>query len=352
VQFASTKKPPTGIVFDSDMGSRIDSALALGLLHGLDGKNFGRISSISVSKSNLKSAQFAEVIEKFYAGPQTVTVAAVASFQAQAIGMSVDGKLAGDTPILSGILAAKNSSGAALYAPKISTVNDTAIVEALIRNALMANYDQNAVVVLDGPATNLVRLLDLKGAKELVAAKVKMLVMVGGRYSGDGGAAEPCFRADVGAVRRLLAEWPTPIVLAGRELGAELPYPGSSIEKDFVSAPTNPIPVAYRLAGAMPYDAPAPALAAALYAVRPTEGFFKVSAAGTVQVADDGTASFRASAGGKHQYLVADAAQKERVITAYRGLVSAPPVRRVRRILVDAEQADEKKADATPVKQP
>jgi hypothetical protein len=357
VQFSSTKKPPPGVVFDSDMGNRIDSALALGLLHGLEGKNFTKISSISVSKSNLKSAQFADLIEKYYAGPPVVSVAALASFQAQAIGMAVDGKLPEDTPIITGILAAKNEGGAKAYAPRIETVNDTAIVEALIRNALTANYDKNALVVIDGPATNAVRLLDLQGAKEIVAAKVKVLVMVGGTFGGsNSGAPDPSFSADIKAARRLLAEWPTPIVLVGREIGAALPYPGSSIEKDFTKNVANPIPVAYRLAKAMPYDAPAPALAACLYAVRPAEGFFQMSGPGTVKIADDGRASFTAEPSGRHRYLIADPTAAERVTKTYTELISAAPVRRMRRpLLADAaeeKKADEKKSDPTTEKKP
>jgi hypothetical protein len=353
VQFTSTKKPPPGVVFDSDMGNRIDSALALGLLHGLDGKNFARISSVSVSKSNLKSAQFADLIEKYYAGPPVATVAALASFQAQAIGMAVDGKQVEDTPIVTGILNVKTDAGAKAYQPRIETLNDTAIVEALIRNALMANYDKNAVVVIDGPATNVVRVLDLHGAKELVAEKVKVLVMVGGTYGGsNSGAPDPAFKADIKAVRRLLAEWPSPIVMVGREVGVALPYPGSSIEKDFSKSVANPIPVAYRLAKPMPYDAPAPALAACLYALRPTEAYFQISASGKVQIADDGRASFEPSSSGRHRYLIADPSQAERVTKIYTELISAAPVRRARRPLADAAAADEKKADTTPEKKP
>ncbi|MCU1257401.1 MAG: hypothetical protein JWO80_286, partial [Bryobacterales bacterium] len=67
MQFAGIKKPPTGIVYDSDLGSGIDSVLALALLHGLDGRNEARIASLSISNPDLKAAQLCDVIEKFYA---------------------------------------------------------------------------------------------------------------------------------------------------------------------------------------------------------------------------------------------------------------------------------------------
>lgn len=359
MQFTSTKKPPPGIVYDSDLGNSIDTTLALALLHGADGKNFARVASISISKANLKAAQYADVIEKFYTG--TLTGLSAVFFQAQPIGLAADGMMANDTALLTAVLSRKNDAGELVYSSKIGKLYDTAIAEVLIRNALMAQYDRNAVVVLSGPATNLVRVLDLPGAKEVVASKVKFLSMAGGNFSGsapDGAEPDPYFKADVKAARRLLAEWPTPVILAGRELGAALRYPGSSIEKDYSYAPTHPIPAAYRAAQPMPhdaYDAPVTAMAAALYAVRPDEGYYKLSGPGTIHIADDGRASFEASASGKHRYLIVDPGQAERVVKAYTEMASAQPVRRVRRPVVDADQADEKKADPTkdpPARQP
>src|SRR5262252_568800 len=60
-------KPPVGIFFDSDMGVRIDSVLALALLYGLEGKSEARVIGLGVSISNLAAAQFCEVVGRFYA---------------------------------------------------------------------------------------------------------------------------------------------------------------------------------------------------------------------------------------------------------------------------------------------
>ena len=57
------------MVFDSDLGNGVDAALALALLYGLEGKGETRLVSNSTTRSNLKSAAFAEVLAKFYAGP-------------------------------------------------------------------------------------------------------------------------------------------------------------------------------------------------------------------------------------------------------------------------------------------
>ena len=89
-------------------------------------------------------------------------------------------------------------------------------------------------------------------------------------------------------------------------MGDALPYPGASIEKDFAWAPAHPVVDAYRALKPMPYDAPAAALAAVLYAVHPDDGYFKLSDPGTISVLDDGRTRFTPAADGKHRYLIVD----------------------------------------------
>jgi hypothetical protein len=102
----------------------------------------------------------------------------------------------------------------------------------------------------------------------------------------------------------VLAEWPTPIIFVGDDLGEELKFPAESIDRDFSWAANHPLVDAYRAAKTMPYDAPSPALAAVLYAAHPDDGYFKVVSGGL---------------------LTADAGQKDRIVQAYRQGVSAKP---------------------------
>ena len=81
----------------------------------------------------------------------------------------------------------------------------------------------------------------------------------------------------------------------------------------------------------MPYDAPVWAMNSALYAIRPNEGYFKLSDMGTISVLADGRTKFAASANGKHRYLIFDPSQKERIVKAYTEIVSAKPVERPQR---------------------
>ena len=61
-------KPSAGAFFDSDF-STIDSVLAQGLLHGLQGKNDCRVAIVTMSRPNLAVAGFADMVERYYRGP-------------------------------------------------------------------------------------------------------------------------------------------------------------------------------------------------------------------------------------------------------------------------------------------
>lgn len=344
MQFSSKVKPPVGVIYDSDLGSTMDTTLALALLYGFDQKNDLRVSALSVTKPNLKAAQYADLLGRFFGG---------AFGRSLPIGLVTEGKQPEDTPMMLAPLSKTNAEGKPAYAQTIQKMTDTADPAPLIRNALTAHHDQNCMIVLAGPATNLVQAMALHGTKELIAQKVRVLVVAAGSYP-DGGA-EPHIQADLAAARKLFAEWPTPIVAVGVETGQAVLFPGESIEKDYGWAKTHPVVDAYRANHAMPYDAPTHAMAAALYAARPQEGYFKVSDPGVIRVGDDGRTRFTAAPDGKHRYLIVDPAQKERIVKTYTEVASIKPVPRIPRFLQmqdkkkdEKEEKDEKPAEAKP----
>jgi hypothetical protein len=224
--------------------------------------------------------------------------------------------MAADTPILTATMERKTLEGKPAYQHGINNLNDTAECSALIRNALTAQHDGNAIVVLGGPATNVVKAMDLPGVKDLIAKKVRYLVVC----TGD-------LKADADAARKLLSEWPTPVIGCGDEVGETLPFPGASIETAFAWAPAHPVVDAYKAYKPMPYDAPATSLAAMLYAGRPDKGYFKLSDPGTFRLGDAGV-EFVSAANGKHRQMIVDPAQKEAVLKTYVELVSIKPVPR------------------------
>jgi hypothetical protein len=153
--------------------------------------------------------------------------------------------------------------------------------------------------------------------KELLAAKAKYLVVAGGAFPS--GPAEAHIRGDLPAFQKLLAQWPTPIVFSGNEVGAAIEFPGDSLHKDAAAGTTidHPVADAYRADKTMPYNAPSWAMTAALYGARPKEGYFELSGPGQVSVDAEGRTSFSPNAKGNHQYLIADPAQKDKILLEY-----------------------------------
>jgi len=319
-------RPPLGIAFDGDLGNRIDAMLAVAMLNGFTAKGEARRISLSVSTPSVVSAQIADVVAGFYRGrPAGAATGGVGAITEGMLGMP-EGSAGDDKPLLAPILARKTDSGAPAYSSAITGLVGTAESAVLIRNLLLAQHDGNAAIVLAGPATGMVRMLNLYRSGPQITAKCKQLVIAAGAFPA--GPPESTIKADVAAAKKLFAEWPTPIVAVGAEVGEALPYPGASIEKDFAWAPVHPVVDGYRAAKPGPYDAPASALAAMLHAVHPDDGYFKLSDPGTIAVLDDGRTKFTPAADGKHRYLIVDPAQKERVISLYTAMVSAAPAPR------------------------
>jgi hypothetical protein len=320
-------RPPIGIALDGDLGNRIDAMLAVAMLNGFTAKAEARRISLSVSQPSLIAAQLADVVATFYRGrPAGAPTGGVGAITEGMIGMPEGRGPAEDKPALAALLAKKAADGTPLYSSPISGLVNTAESAILIRNLLLAQHDGNATIVLAGPATGIVRILGLYRSGPQITAKCKQLVVAARSFPA--GQPEPTVKSDVAAARKLFTEWPTPIVALGSEVGDALPYPGASIEKDFAWAPAHPIVDAYRALKPMPYDAPASALAAVLYAVHPDEDYFKMSEPGTISVLEDGRTRFTPGAEGTHRYLIVDPAQKERIVSLYTAMVSAAPAPR------------------------
>jgi hypothetical protein len=71
------------------MGSRVETALALAVLYGLDGKNECRVVSISSTRTSLLSAAYCEVVGRFYAGAVSAAFGALA--RTLPVGLAADG---------------------------------------------------------------------------------------------------------------------------------------------------------------------------------------------------------------------------------------------------------------------
>jgi hypothetical protein len=130
---------------------------------------------------------------------------------------------------------------------------------------------------------------------------------------------------DIRAAQKVFGQWPTPIVVSGFEIGNAIFFPSQSIEQDYGYVPHHPLAEAYRWYMPMPYNRPTWDLTAALYAVRPTAGYFDLSPPGQVIVEDDGFTRFKAREGGQHRYLILKPEQVPKIKEHFVALCRQPP---------------------------
>ena len=314
---------PSGVLYDTSLEGGVDQVLALAMLFGYAATQEIRVPSASTSRYNLKTAAFLDAVARFFAVPLAGDF--VANKIPMPIGMATAGRQSDSAkPMVAAVLQKTAPDGKPQYAHGIAKLNDTADPVALLRNALSGQTDQNAAIVLAGPPHNLLGMMANPEAQTWPGRKVRVLSIAAGRFD-DSGAADPVVKNDVAAFRKLLAEWPTRIVMAGGELNDALPFPGSSLDAIAAWAPNHPVVDAYRAFKPMPYDAPTQTLAAVLYAVHPEDNYFSLSEPGTITVLDNGRTRFTPSPGGKHQYLVARPDQKERVLETYVKIITTQP---------------------------
>ena len=326
---------PVPVVFDTDLGNDCDDVLALGMLHALADRGECDLLCVTTSKAHRLSAPFADLLNTFYGRPE-VPVGAC----------SIGGELAGPKPHEGRYLRlaeARTAGGARVY-PHDLPHDPAAVPDAVpvLRRALAGAADGMAVVVQVGFSTNLARLLDSPAddlspltGRELVKRKVDRLVLMAGAFepirdaSGDlRPHREFNVAVDVPSCRKLAAEWPTPMLWSGFEIGLAVPYPAASVERDYRYAARHPLPEAYQLYEPTPHERPTWDLTAALHAVRPGRGYFGLSEPGHVTVADDGVTTFAPDPAGSHRYLMLPAGAGDRVAATFAALCSQPPVRR------------------------
>lgn len=307
---------PVRVIFDTDMGNDVDDALALGILHALETRGEAKLLAVTITKDNPYAAAFVDVEDTFYRRGEIP------------IGMVKNGKTQNDSPMICVPSERRHPDGSYVY-PRRMALGAAPDAVTVLRQVLAREKDGSVTIVQVGFSTNLARLLDSRadgssplGGAQLVAQKVRLLVAMAGHFP----PAQPEYNVmtDIPSAQKVFAEWPSPVVFSGFEIGQALLFPARSIERDFSWTPDHPVVDAYRNYMHMPYDRPSWDLTAALYAVRPDAGYFSMSPAGTVRVDDKGNTLFTASADGKHRYLMLDDSAKARTLEALILLASQP----------------------------
>ncbi|MEZ6073871.1 MAG: nucleoside hydrolase [Pirellulales bacterium] len=309
---------PVRLIFDTDIGNDIDDALALGVIHALASRGECELLAVTISKDNDEAAAFVDAVNHFYGRGDTP------------IGVVRNGKTPNDSRYLHETVAAQRD-GQPMFPRSLDSGADAPEATALLRRVLAEQPDDSVVFVVVGFSTNVARLLEsppddvspLSGA-DLVARKCRLLSIMAGMFSDDRHKEYNVF-VDVPAARQVYADWPTPIVASGYEIGRAIKYPAESIERDYDYVDAHPLSHAYRLYHDFPYDRETWDLTSVLYAVHPDRGYFDVSDRGTITVDDESVTQFQTSETGQHRYLIATPEQRVRVLEALVQLASQPP---------------------------
>ena len=255
---------------DTDMGNDVDDALALAMLHALQGRHEINLLAVTITKDNKWAAPYVDLVDTFYGRPQIP------------IGTVRKGKTPESNPMIQVPSEKRRPDGTFVYPHHITDGADAPDAVSLLRQMLAGQADGSVVIVQVGFSTNLARLLDTKAdtaspqnGRALVSQKVRLLSVMAGNFSD--GQSEFNLAQDIPSAVKLFREWPTPIVVSGFEIGEAMPFPASRIEHDFAYVQDHPVADAYRAYMKMPYDRPTWDLTAVLYAVRPDEGYFSLS---------------------------------------------------------------------------
>lgn len=316
---------PVPLIFDTDIGNDCDDVLALGVIHALQSRGECKLLAVTITKDHDLAGPFVDAVNTFY-GRGDIPIGVCRS---------------GVTPEAGkfNLLAAQQEDGADRYPHDLRSGKDAPDAVDLLRKTLASQADGSVVIAQVGFSTNLANLLkstgdehsDLSG-KDLVKQKVRLLSVMAGAFTqiaGSGGKLydhkEYNIVKDIPAAKTICADWPTPIIWSGFEVGKDLAYPHESILQDYNYVKHHPLAEAYTLYIPPPHNRPTWDLTSVLYAVRPEHRYFDISPPGRVTVADDGLTTFVAAEGGRDRYLILQKSQKMRAAEALVQLSSQPP---------------------------
>ncbi|MBN2592946.1 MAG: nucleoside hydrolase [Sedimentisphaerales bacterium] len=274
------------IIFDTDIGTDVDDAGALAILHVMADRGEAKILATMSANQNRWSAPAIDVINTYY-GRQD---------------MPIGSSKTGPNP------EEWYHDSVPDYPHDLTASDDAPDAVALYRRILAAQPDQSVTIVVVGWLTNMAELLDSKpdrhsplNGEQLVKAKVKELVSMGGVWpNSPKNEGEYNFHMDGAAAHKVISEWPGKIMFTGlgRDVmtGARLVAEGP---KD------NPVPAFYRnffksnnVSERSSWD-----LIAVLYAVRGLSDYFDEVTMGKSVSQEDGSNQWVPGEPSNHAYL-------------------------------------------------
>jgi len=207
---ADFQKPacPVPVIFDTDFGPDYDDVGAITLLHCFADSGWVRILATMASSKHKNIAAAIDVFNTYFNRPEIPI--GVVSGQAVELG---DKQHWTDSVI-------------SRYPHKINSNKDVPDALDLYRKILALQADHSVTIVTVGFLTNLANLLEsppdsyssLNGY-DLVKKKVRNLVSMAGRFPT---GREFNLAQDVRSSTKVLADWPSPILFSGFEIGQKI----------------------------------------------------------------------------------------------------------------------------------
>ncbi len=321
---AAQPPKPVNLIFDTDMGNDVDDALALGMIHALQTRRACQLLAVTLTNPDPLAGAYVAAVNTFY-GRATIP-----------IGVNPAAPRTNPSKFLK-IAEARDAQGAFVFPHDFIAAKAPLAVEVL-RRTLASAADHDVALVQVGFCSNLVQLLESPAdglspltGRELVTRKVRLLSIMAGAFqtvNSNNHILEYNVRIAIAHAQQLAADWPTPIVWSGWEIGQAITFPAAAVDHDFGYSARHPLPEAYQLYNPTPHERPCWDLTSVLHAVYPERGYFTLSAQGRVTVEKDGYTRFapaKANATGRDRFLLVDREQAARCREFFAALVTEPP---------------------------
>jgi hypothetical protein len=283
------------IIFDTDMDTDCDDAGAMAVLHALADRGECEILATVVSVTHPGAAPTVAAINAWY-GRAHLPIGAPKKNGKSHPSKYVD-HIAREFP------------------QALKTTADAADAVELYRDVLEKQPDHSVTIVTVGYLTNLRNLLELPAASgrlsgmDLVKQKVKLYVCMGGNFIGapakdDLKLGNVNFTREPDSALKVVSEWPTPIVFAGREV-CSVPS-GLQIGSSLARTPTtNPVRRSYEhYFGGKAKDRHVADLATVLYAVRGLRDYWDMESTGFMDLKPDITFEWKVAPDKDQSYLL------------------------------------------------
>lgn len=284
--------PAVPIIIDTDIFGSADDAGALAVANAMQDNGQVNILGIVVNYPSVYGATAADAIDAYYGhnipiGIVQPTTTEVASPNEYAQYLTQN-----------------------FAHPNVSDGSTAPDAVTLYRQILAAQPDHSVVIVAIGLETNLANLLNSPGdanspltGADLVAAKVKSMVMMGGQFPSSGSPGEYNWVADASSATQVVNGWTLPAEYEGYEVGQNV-LTGAGLAQ---TPDTNPVKVAYtRMVGAntsmSSWDP-----VNMYYAGLGLNGLFTEGPAGSPVVNSDGSNTWDSNSGKGQHYLVESA---------------------------------------------